>query len=822
MTRKAVIAGLAVLAGLVLITVFWAPLFSGETLFSADQAPFFRADYQKHRLMASWGIWVPRLAGSGGGGKPFHPLLALSMLLPPLVYHVASYVCSLVLILLGGVFFLRGRGMPRVPAFLGAMAMAFAGYGFTLISAGHRSIFNMMAYAIFMFAFLDRALGRRSFLYFALAGAFAGFGLMSQPDVMGLILLTAAAYGSLRFMQEMIASPDRRAGITWRVLAGGLVALLFLAAVGSGWYERLTRTIIPRRERQMTMTGARTPEEKWIFTTNWSMPPEEIVEFVAPGIYGFETGHPDGPYWGRVGRSWKWGEHRQGLMNLRQHTVYLGVLQLLFAVYAVAGAARRKFPGPGRRADVWFWAGAAVLSVLLALGRYFPLYRLFHALPVASKIRAPIKFIHITDISVAVLFAFGVALFLRDLKAARSKEAPEIESVRKRLAGFAAGSGAAGLLLWIAAGVLGSFEPGFTKYWRELGLDRFAPLLMERMQGALVHGGVLFIAGAAIFAAARWMRSAATAGCAALGLLLVIVPLDMALVGRRYVHVRDVSAVYAPNPVAERILAEPEPARTAYYLSPRGTYDVLWRSFNAHGVFMMNPGPHDRLSEAYQTFFEAFQENLLRLWQITNTRFIIGARQQLGGLIEHPAIEVEMDFEVVNGRLREVARGRGRFVLLRFNGCLPRALVYHDWEQREPADALERMTSAEWNPYATVLVSGEVGLAAPGGEPTAARLAKYETTHVEVDVRTPASGLLLLNDKYDEDWTVTVDGKPAGLLRCNYLMRGVALTAGRHRVVFSYRPWLAYFVINVLACIVLAGWGVAAGCKTFRRPDRRG
>ena len=35
--------------------------------------------------------------------------------------------------------------------------------------------------------------------------------------------------------------------------------------------------------------------------------------------------------------------------------------------------------------------------------------------------------------------------------------------------------------------------------------------------------------------------------------------------------------------------------------------------------------------------------------------------------------------------------------------------------------------------------------------------------------------------------TVTVDGQPAHLLRCNYIMRGVYLTPGRHSIEFRFR-----------------------------------
>jgi len=68
------------------------------------------------------------------------------------------------------------------------------------------------------------------------------------------------------------------------------------------------------------------------FVTNWSMPPEEIVEFWAPCIY--ELRPVTGVF--RTGEDWaaRWGGKPiiKALMNLRQHTVYLGVVPFFFAV----------------------------------------------------------------------------------------------------------------------------------------------------------------------------------------------------------------------------------------------------------------------------------------------------------------------------------------------------------------------------------------------------------------------------------------------------------------------------------------------------------
>ena len=67
--------------------------------------------------------------------------------------------------------------------------------------------------------------------------------------------------------------------------------------------------------------------------------------------------------------------------------------------------------------------------------------------------------------------------------------------------------------------------------------------------------------------------------------------------------------------------------------------------------------------------------------------------------------------------------------------------------------------------------------------------------------------VLLLNDKFDSQWRVFVDGKPAELLRCNFIMRGVYLTPGAHTVEFQFSlpcgplyVTLAAFGVGILLC----------------------
>ncbi len=65
---------------------------------------------------------------------------------------------------------------------------------------------------------------------------------------------------------------------------------------------------------------------------------------------------------------------------------------------------------------------------------------------------------------------------------------------------------------------------------------------------------------------------------------------------------------------------------------------------------------------------------------------------------------------------------------------------------------------------------------------TAKKITKYEPKDLTVETNSKTSTILLLNDKIDHDWKVLVDQKPAELLRCNYIMRGVFVPLSRTRL----------------------------------------
>jgi Bacterial membrane protein YfhO len=102
------------------------------------------------------------------------------------------------------------------------------------------------------------------------------------------------------------------------------------------------------------------------------------------------------------------------------------------------------------------------------------------------------------------------------------------------------------------------------------------------------------------------------------------------------------------------------------------------------------------------------------------------------------------------------------------------------------------------------------GLSPPATAPQV-RLARRDQTRVQVAVSTATDGLLVLADPWYPQWRVTVDGKPAELLRVDHTLRGVRVPAGSHQVVFAYQDralWLGSG-LTAATCLGLAAlWAV--------------
>ena len=239
----------------------------------------------------------------------------------------------------------------------------------------------------------------------------------------------------------------------------------------------------------------------WDWATQWSLPKAETFGLVVPGLFGYKLDTPKdmmpmlqnaykgGEYWGGVGRdpaidryfdNGRQGEQPPGFMRFTGGGNYLGILVVLLVAFAVAQSFRREnspFTETQKR-FIWFWAVVVAGSLLLSWGRFAPVfYKMFYALPYASTIRNPAKFVLTLAWATVILFAYGVHVLSRrylEVPAGSSAAASaQLINWWEKVRGFdrkwtlaCAGAVGGSALAWL---IYASQKPSLVKYLESVG-----------------------------------------------------------------------------------------------------------------------------------------------------------------------------------------------------------------------------------------------------------------------------------------------------------------------------------------------------------------
>ncbi len=354
---------------------FWGVL-SGDVIFFAPDAPIAPMGFRE-----AW-------------GRLFDGALTLQevvFLLPYAWAYEGTFWVDGYVMCLAGVFLLRSRGVSWGAAWVGGFAAAFAGYFFTLFCAGHRGVVDALAVTAVAFGALARMFATCHLRWGVLGAVVLALGLAAQADVWFLMGLLVGGYAAFLMYEGRAA---------WRVHVRNLVVMGGCFVV-LGWpalrhtFGVAAETRAVQLQQAVDFSQGEVPEEaRYTFITDWSLPPEDLLEQVVPNVYG-RTSYPmdERPYTGRLGMAGG---------GFRQHTTHVGWVTVLLALVAGWMA----FVGRRRR-EVAFWWGAVGITLVLALGRYTPLYSLVAQLPVINQIRAPVKWLHLTGFALAVLAGMG-------------------------------------------------------------------------------------------------------------------------------------------------------------------------------------------------------------------------------------------------------------------------------------------------------------------------------------------------------------------------------------------------------------------------------
>lgn len=157
-------------------------------------------------------------------------------------------------------------------------------------------------------------------------------------------------------------------------------------------------------------------------------------------------------------------------------------------------------------------------------------------------------------------------------------------------------------------------------------------------------------------------------------------------------------------------------------------------------------------------------------------------------------------------------------LILRNQRALPRAWLVTEAEALDGTQVWQRirgLSQQSFDPRRTALIEIEPRkLPQLTGRPLApdsfARIAHYEPNHLVIETNADQPTILVLSEMHYPGWVATVDGVKTPIHMTDFLLRGVALNEGAHRVEMRYRAPAARqgAVISLLSLLLLGGLSV--------------
>ncbi|MEN6624817.1 MAG: hypothetical protein ABFD69_01165 [Candidatus Sumerlaeia bacterium] len=698
-------------------------------------------------------LWNPYIFG----GEPYFGGMQSALLYPPNVIFLAlplaaalNWSIAVNLWLLGAFMFAwaRLRGLSPAGAFLAAAVVMLGGTVTPHIYAGHLPNLCTMPWAPLILLGIDGWLDRRRVRYLLIGmGAVAVQILAGHMQYVFFTAIAAGLYALFRLIQRR----------DWRAAPGLL--LIYPAGAALAGVQLLTAI-------EASSESVRGGPVAWEFIKRFSLPPENMLSFLAPGFFSrFDA------YWGQC---------------------YFWEMELFIGIAALAMVFVAALSREGRRA--WpLWAALAA-TMLLALGQHTPLlWLLFKFVPGFDMFRGYSK------------FTFQASLFLA-LLAGMGYDSLRVRGPSRAL--FAA-LAIAGVVLFAGAAQIGTKS---AKDWSELMVAQVKkpefqspsrdsinkPEFREQAQRTATRSLLIAAVTCAVLAGlfyrkTRWTNRALLG--LALAELLVYANTSMVTFTMADLDLDKIKAAAGPGLGDRRILMM-EPPNNCMLVELEnvwGNDPYVLRRY-AEFVTWANGGDPNTATQYVQFTKDVRGNALLRLGE-----FIMKPRREW---IMH-----ESQFP-----------------------SMPHLLLAGKWRVSASRDEIfPALTGGSFNPWREAFVERDPGLGAPQAEVSmvttadagngSARIVERsaDALVIEADVLKPA--VLVINDAYARGWRARAADGPARyeVMPANYWMRGIPLKPGRHKLILEYVP--RSFAIGLWVTIVALGL-YAAGWFWSVRADK--
>lgn len=720
----------------------------------------------------------PLWTNSAFGGMPAYQISAIYK--ANLIRYVdrlfklgLPHPANLMFLLLAGFYFLLVTLRVNTPlAIAGAIAFAFSSYFFIIIEAGHNSKAHAVAYMAPVIAGILIAYRGKILPGAAITGLFlalqVGANHLQVTYYLGIIVLffiAAKAY-------EAIKEKQLKAFVT----ASAALAIAAVLAIGPNITSILLTYEYGKESTRGPSELTENKENKTTgldkdYATSWSYGIGETLTLMIPDFKGgasVSVGMYDEEALKEVDPQLKQAVAGQsayfGDQPFTSGPVYVGAIicfLFILGLFIVEGTVK------------WWLLAATILSVMLAWGRHFmPLTDFFlDYVPGYNKFRTVAMTLIIAEFTMPLL----AILALRQVILTPSVIQEKIKHFYTA-AGLTAGLS---ILIWLAPGMFNDFfqQGEYERFMQQLNEAKFSPdqssMFLNSLEEArkelvtsdAIRSAIFILLAAALLWLVSKNKIRNNYAIIAIGALILI---DMWAVNQRYLN--------KENFVSKNLIRNQFPLTPAdqQILQDKGYYRVFnltVSSFNDATTSYYHKsigGYHGAKLKRYEELIEEQQlrhqisKNNIQVLSMLNTKYFIVPDEN-----RQPVVQVNPQ-----------ALGAAWFVneIKWVPDADAEIAALDDFDASQTAIVDERFKEVVSAPSPTD-AAGEI------------RLTSYAPNHLIYEASAPAPQVAVFSEiYYSKGWNAYIDGKPVAHFRANYVLRGLSVPAGNHKIEFKFEP----------------------------------
>jgi hypothetical protein len=794
---KKLIPHIVALAVFVLVSVVYcSPVLDGKVATGSDLTHWQATVHQMDVYKSAHGHY-PLWSNSMFGGMPAF-LIAMDKTNPvPMAYFLQVFnlflptpISFFFLMCISFYFLALVLRVNPWLGIVGGLGYAYASFSAVLIIAGHQTEIWAMGYVPFLLGSLVILFEGRYLWGTALVALFTYLLVsINHIQIVYYCLLMAGCMGIAYLVQWIKTKQYKPMALSVALaLVGGALGVMGNAGTLLTNYDYSKETL---RNGALTLDTASGKLEKSTglnvdYAFMWSEGVSETFTLVSPNVYGGGSGEPL-PQDGKLADAISNNQLPQQLAQQVYYAfpgywgeqpsvagpVYLGAVMIVLVIFSLFYLKSK---------HKWWLVSVTVLAILLAWGKNFAAFNdfMFYHFPMYDKFRSPTMSLVIPQLTFPLLAVLGLQQLFYG---GAADKAYAFQQFKKTAI-------TAGILLVVLIGMYMTFtyrsshdtqieqqltqmKKGDPSMGRSIvsgaAADRqslFGTDLLRTIAFVVLAMGVLFL----------YVKGKVKTGIA-LGALGVLSFIDLITVDTRYLNhdtfkdADEAAAVFNPSPADQQILQD-----KGYYRVMNTTTDAFEDAITSYF--------HNTVGGYHAAKLSLFQDIMthqltkqpinMAVYDMFNTKYFIVADRQTNQL--------------------QAAPNPGAL-----GPCwLVQTIQYVDG----PGAAMKALDN--FNPKDTAIVENEYKSSIPFApqHDTAGyvRLIKNDNDDITYESSSTTNEFAVFSEiYYNRGWKAYIDDKEAPIVKTDYLLRGLALPAGKHQIHFVFHPTAYYTGLKISA-----------------------